>query len=145
MLTLGREHNPKELRPFIDASKLSLTAVLFHIGNVYPTIPIGYAILGFLTSWSFHHYFDLAFLLFIIGLQSLNFLIIASLSYSSMCPNYLCAFMRFIMFFSFSFWSISWFRMVLYSSSLSHILFVPSTFLDTIRSNIRRFCSSLFD
>ncbi|MGR0272090.1 hypothetical protein ACUWC3_28705, partial [Klebsiella pneumoniae] len=40
---LGYNHNPKEWRLFIDSSKLSLKAVLLHIGNDKPSIPIAYA------------------------------------------------------------------------------------------------------
>lgn len=44
MLALGYEQKPEEWRLFIDSSKLSLKAVLLHIGNIYPSVPIGYAI-----------------------------------------------------------------------------------------------------
>jgi hypothetical protein len=44
MMALGYNHNPQEWRLFIDSSKLSLKAVLLHIGNIYPSIPIGHAV-----------------------------------------------------------------------------------------------------
>ena len=34
-------HNPLDWRLFIDSSKLSLKAVLFHSGNTLPSIPVG--------------------------------------------------------------------------------------------------------
>ncbi|GBM86163.1 hypothetical protein AVEN_48177-1 [Araneus ventricosus] len=40
---LGHEHNPAEWRMFIDSSKRSLKAVLLHIGNVYPSVPVAYS------------------------------------------------------------------------------------------------------
>lgn len=41
---LGVVHVPNEWRLFIDSSKLSLKAVLLHIGNKYPSVPVGYAV-----------------------------------------------------------------------------------------------------
>lgn len=43
MRSLNMEHNPDEWRLFIDSSKTSLKAVLLHNGNVFPSIPVGYA------------------------------------------------------------------------------------------------------
>ncbi|KAL6464577.1 hypothetical protein MHYP_G00268940 [Metynnis hypsauchen] len=40
---LGCDHNPEEWRLFIDSSMLSLKAVLLHNGNVYLSVPVGYA------------------------------------------------------------------------------------------------------
>lgn len=40
---LGDHHDPKELMFFVDSSKLSLKAVLLHIGNEKPSIPLAYA------------------------------------------------------------------------------------------------------
>lgn len=37
-------HDPNEWRLFIDGSTKSLKAVLLHIGNVYPSVPVVYAI-----------------------------------------------------------------------------------------------------
>ena len=42
---LGCEHNRADWRLFIDSNKTSLKAVLLHIGNVQPSIPVGYSIL----------------------------------------------------------------------------------------------------
>ena len=39
---LGQQHKPEEWRLFIDASKLSLKAVLLHNGNEYPSVPLAY-------------------------------------------------------------------------------------------------------
>lgn len=44
MRELGFNHKPEEWRLFIDASKLSLKAVLLHIGNIYPSVPVGHAV-----------------------------------------------------------------------------------------------------
>jgi hypothetical protein len=44
MNALGMTHHPNEWRLFIDSSKLSLKAVLLHIGNKYPSIPIGHTV-----------------------------------------------------------------------------------------------------
>jgi hypothetical protein len=38
------EHNPSEWRLFIDSSKRSLKAVLLHIGNKKPSIPVGHSV-----------------------------------------------------------------------------------------------------
>jgi len=38
------EHIPDEWRLFIDSSITILKAVLLHNGNVFPSIPVGYAI-----------------------------------------------------------------------------------------------------
>lgn len=43
LTALGYEHDPQEWRLFIDSSLLSLKAVLLHNGNIYPSIPVGYA------------------------------------------------------------------------------------------------------
>ena len=43
MESLGFQHIPEEWRLFIDASKTSLKAVLLHIGNVKPSVPMAYA------------------------------------------------------------------------------------------------------
>ena len=43
MEVFGQQHNPKEWRLFIDSSNLSLKAVLLHIGNKLPSVPIGHA------------------------------------------------------------------------------------------------------
>lgn len=42
METLGLQHWPDEWRLFIDSSKVSLKAVLLHIGNELPSIPVAY-------------------------------------------------------------------------------------------------------
>lgn len=44
MLELGYPHNPQEWRLFIDSSKLSLKAVLLHIGNTQPSVPLFHAV-----------------------------------------------------------------------------------------------------
>lgn len=44
LAALNINHKPKEWRLFIDSSTLSLKAVLLHIGNILPSIPIGYAV-----------------------------------------------------------------------------------------------------
>lgn len=44
MNSLNIEYKPEEWRLFIDASKLSLKAVLLHNGNELPSIPVGYAV-----------------------------------------------------------------------------------------------------
>ena len=41
--SLGFQHVPEEWRLFIDACKTSLKAVLLHIGNVKPSVPMAYA------------------------------------------------------------------------------------------------------
>lgn len=41
---IGQPYEPKEWRLFIDSSKESLKAVLLHIGNKKPSIPIGHAV-----------------------------------------------------------------------------------------------------
>lgn len=41
---LGQKHDPSNWRLFIDASKLSLKAVLLHNGNKYPSVPIAHAV-----------------------------------------------------------------------------------------------------
>jgi len=41
---LGQQHDPNEWRLFIDSSNVSLKAVLLHIGNERPTVPIGHAV-----------------------------------------------------------------------------------------------------
>ena len=38
------EYNAKDWRLFIDSSKASLKAVLLHIGNALPSVPIGHAV-----------------------------------------------------------------------------------------------------
>lgn len=43
MEILGHRHRPDEWRLFIDSSKVSLKAVLLHIGNEFPAIPVAYA------------------------------------------------------------------------------------------------------
>lgn len=43
METLGHQHRPDEWRLFIDSSKVSLKAVLLHIGNELPSIPVAHA------------------------------------------------------------------------------------------------------
>ena len=43
MQTLNINHNPLDWRLFIDSSKLSLKAVLFHNGNTLPSIPVGHS------------------------------------------------------------------------------------------------------
>lgn len=43
MKSLGIEHRSEEWRLFIDSSSSSLKAVLLHIGNQYPSIPIAYS------------------------------------------------------------------------------------------------------
>ncbi|KAJ4446592.1 hypothetical protein ANN_13289 [Periplaneta americana] len=42
METLGLQHRPDEWRLFIDSSKVSLKAVLLHIGNELPSIPVAH-------------------------------------------------------------------------------------------------------
>lgn len=44
MQALGHEHKSEEWRLFVDASVLSLKAVLLHIGNIHPSIPIAHAV-----------------------------------------------------------------------------------------------------
>lgn len=39
---VGHEHTPDEWRIFIDGSVASLKAVLLHIGNKYPSLPVAY-------------------------------------------------------------------------------------------------------
>jgi hypothetical protein len=41
--SFGLEHDPKDWRLFIDSSKTSLKAVLLHIGNSYPSIPVAHS------------------------------------------------------------------------------------------------------
>jgi len=43
MQTLNTNHIPLDWRLFIDSSKLSLKAVLFHNGNTLPSIPVGHS------------------------------------------------------------------------------------------------------
>lgn len=43
MESMGFNHDPKEWRLFIDSSSTSLKAVLLHIGNIYPSVPIAYS------------------------------------------------------------------------------------------------------
>jgi len=43
MQTLNINHNPLDWRLLIDLSKLSLKAVLLHIGNILPSIPVGHS------------------------------------------------------------------------------------------------------
>lgn len=43
MRKLGMEHNPEEWRLFIDSSKASMKAVLLHIGNKHPSVPLLHA------------------------------------------------------------------------------------------------------
>ena len=43
MEAFEQQHDPKEWRLFIDSSRNSLKAVLIHIGNEKPSIPIAYA------------------------------------------------------------------------------------------------------
>ena len=42
--TLNINHNPLDWRLFTDSSKLSLKAVLLHIGNTLPSIPVGHSV-----------------------------------------------------------------------------------------------------
>jgi hypothetical protein len=44
MQTLNINHNPLDWRIFIDSSKSSLKAVLFHNGNTLPSIPVGHSV-----------------------------------------------------------------------------------------------------
>jgi len=44
MQTLNINHNPLDWRLFIDSSKLSLKAVLFHNGNTLPSNPVGHSV-----------------------------------------------------------------------------------------------------
>ena len=44
MNALGIKHDPQEWQLFIDASELSLKAVLLHNGNQHPPIPVGHAV-----------------------------------------------------------------------------------------------------
>ena len=44
MQTLNINHNPQDWRHFIDSSKLSLKAVLFHSGDTLPSIPVGHSV-----------------------------------------------------------------------------------------------------
>lgn len=44
MKALEINYDPTEWRLFIDSSKVSLKAVLLHIGNELPSIPVGYAV-----------------------------------------------------------------------------------------------------
>jgi hypothetical protein len=43
MDVLDHEHKTAEWRLFIDSSKTRLKAVLLHIGNKYPSVPLAYA------------------------------------------------------------------------------------------------------
>lgn len=43
MKSMGITHDPEEWRLFIDSSSTSLKAVLLHVGNVYPSLPIAYS------------------------------------------------------------------------------------------------------
>jgi len=43
MQTININHNPLDWRLFIDLSKLSLKAILFHNGNILPSIPVGHS------------------------------------------------------------------------------------------------------
>ena len=40
-----QENNPTEWRLFIDASKTSVKAVLLHIGNQLPSMPVAYSMI----------------------------------------------------------------------------------------------------
>lgn len=40
---MGYKHNPEEWRLFIDASTSSFKAMLLHIGNIQPTVPLAYS------------------------------------------------------------------------------------------------------
>jgi len=44
MRELGYEHHPDEWRLFVDSSKSSLKAVLLHIGNEMPSVPVVHAV-----------------------------------------------------------------------------------------------------
>ena len=44
MEELGTDHAAKDWRLFIDASKASLKAVLFHYGNEKPSTPLAHAL-----------------------------------------------------------------------------------------------------
>ena len=44
MSSLSITHNPDEWRLYIDSSKLSLKAVLLHVGNVLPSIPVTHSV-----------------------------------------------------------------------------------------------------
>ena len=43
MEVLGHEYNPDQWRLFIDSSKGSLTVVLLHNENRFPSVPLAYA------------------------------------------------------------------------------------------------------
>ena len=44
MQDLGTKHDPNEWRLFLDSRKESLKCVLFHIGNVHPSVPLAHAL-----------------------------------------------------------------------------------------------------
>jgi len=43
MAVLGHEYNPDQWRLFMDSSKVSLNLVLFHNGNIIPSVPLAHA------------------------------------------------------------------------------------------------------
>lgn len=72
------QHRPSEWRLFLDSSRRSLKAVLLHIGNVHPSVPIGHSV--HLTE----SYENLRFLLQCIDYKTHRWLICGDLKVTSM-------------------------------------------------------------